>query len=67
MVRCLYLPTAVLHELGHVIGLLDLYRIPGFVNSSSYLMGLGGAGTMTHVPSHDIRYLNLIYWKYGHR
>ena len=30
VVRWLYLPTAVLHEMGHVVGLLDLYGIPGF-------------------------------------
>ena len=66
-VRWIYLPTAVLHELGHVIGLIDLYGIAGFANSSAYLMGDGATGTMTHVPHHDIRYLNLIYWKHGHR
>ena len=30
-------------------------------------MGHGGTRTMTTIPSDDIRYLKLKYWKYGHR
>ena len=61
----LYLPTAVLHEMGHVIGLIDLYGIAD--DFPAYLMGNAALGTITHVPLHDIRYLDLMYWKYGHR
>ena len=63
----IYLPTVILHELGHAIGLMDLYDISTANRFPTYIMGHGGLNTMTTISSGDSHYLNLIYWQYGHR
>ena len=43
-----YLPTIMLHELGHALGLSDLYKEPG--GYPSYLMGTLSSSTVTTIP-----------------
>ena len=55
----------MLHELGHAIGLDDLYtKGSGYPN---YLMGGLSNSTVTTIPTVDLDYLKQIYREYGHR
>ena len=60
-----YLPSTILHEFGHVLGLEDLYQTEHGDRYTDYLMG--DAGTHTTVPDADIRYLKQVYRHHGGR
>ena len=62
-----YLPTAMLHEFGHAVGLIDLYDIKNGIDFSDFLMGGLGSTTRATVPAVDRRYVGRIYQIYGHR
>ena len=58
-----YLPSTILHEFGHVLGLEDLYKTEHAKRYTDYLMGK--VGTHTTVPDPDIRYLKQAYRHHG--
>ena len=55
------LPT-VLHELGHTLGMTDLYKAPSPNSYDGYLMA--DPGKSETIPSGDINYLKQIYRQY---
>ena len=59
--------TAMLHEMGHALGLDDLYGdVAG--NSTGYLMGsLSKHDAATSVPSGDKALLKRVYRLVGHK
>ncbi len=60
-----YLPSTILHEFGHVLGLEDLYKTEHANRYTDYLMG--DPSTHTTVPDADIRYLKQVYRHHGGR
>ena len=60
-----YLPTTMLHELGHAVGLDDLYNEPG--GYPNHLMGGLSDSTLTTIPARDLSYVKQVYREYGHR
>ena len=58
-----YLPSTILHEFGHVLGLEDLYKTEHADRYTDYLMG--NESTHTTVPDPDIRYLKQAYRHHG--
>ena len=59
-----YLPTALMHEFGHTIGLDDLVPTASYPN---YLMGDLGDTSVTAIPPPDLHYLKQVYREYGRR
>ncbi len=58
-----YLPSTMLHELGHVLGLDDLYNITGRPFRGSSLMD--SPGTRSSIPTFDVNYLHQVYRQHG--
>ncbi len=67
-----YLPTTVMHEIGHTVGMGDLYSDLLGDRYQDYLMGpskdpTGRPHIYFGVPDLDLAYLKQIYRVYGHR